>query len=151
MHRRSFGIFVQRKELVLGKPQVMDLRPSKKTEVGIETLTLPEYGRSADLLVMGRQRESKLTAMAVRDSAILETGRPVLLVPETAKLGQLGTLVHHCRIVTAKGIAQSDSRVLFTAPCLCHSQDEDAFGSLDQGDRVGHRPCRRDRSMRRTP
>lgn len=56
-----------------------------KIEAGIEPLRFAEYGRAADLLVVGRVREHESVAKAILDSAILETGRPVLLVPETTE------------------------------------------------------------------
>jgi hypothetical protein len=53
-------------------------------EVGTESNWLIRHGRTADLLVLGRAREGEQVAMSLLQSALIDTGRPILLVPTVA-------------------------------------------------------------------
>lgn len=59
-------------------------------ETGEERDWLVTYGRAADLLVLGRRGEDKGLAMDVLDATLMETGRPLLIVPAhpPAQIGQ---------------------------------------------------------------
>ena len=50
-----------------------------RVETGDEPACLAEYGRLADLLVIGRSREGEPIAMSVLEAALMATGRPILL------------------------------------------------------------------------
>lgn len=61
-----------------------------REETGEEPARLVVHGRTADLLVLGRERDEKSAPLDVLDAAVMETGRPLLLVPPhpPAQLGQ---------------------------------------------------------------
>jgi nucleotide-binding universal stress UspA family protein len=50
-------------------------------EIGEEPAWLAKYGRAADLLVVGRAREGKTVTMDMLSACLMETGRPILIVP----------------------------------------------------------------------
>jgi nucleotide-binding universal stress UspA family protein len=62
-------------------------------ETGNESQWLTEYGRFADLIVVGRKRDSEEVAMDVLQAAVMDTGSPVLIAPAVAPNVLPGTLV----------------------------------------------------------
>lgn len=62
-------------------------------ETGNEGQWLAEYGRFADLVVVGRKREGEEVAMDVLEAALMDTGRPLLIAPETPPTSLLGVVV----------------------------------------------------------
>jgi nucleotide-binding universal stress UspA family protein len=52
-------------------------------EVGDEAYWVTEYGRSADLLLIGRSTDDRGVSTDTIESALLRTGRPVLILPAT--------------------------------------------------------------------
>lgn len=54
------------------------------SEVGSPAVWLAEHGRAADLVVTGRGRDNGLISLDVMESALMETGRPVLIAPDAA-------------------------------------------------------------------
>lgn len=52
-----------------------------RADAGSEAAVLTMHARAADLFVMGRKRESGQVAMDVIKTALIETGRPMLLAP----------------------------------------------------------------------
>ncbi len=62
-------------------------------ETGNEGAWVAEYGRFADLVVVGRKREGEDVAMDVLEAALMDTGKPLLIAPETAPTSLLGTVV----------------------------------------------------------
>lgn len=53
-------------------------------ETGSEPQWLAEYGRFADLIVVGRQREGRESEIELLEAALLDTGRPLLIAPASA-------------------------------------------------------------------
>jgi nucleotide-binding universal stress UspA family protein len=62
-------------------------------ETGNEAQWLAEYGRFADLVVVGRMREGQEVAMDVLEAALMDTGKPLLIAPAVAPAKLLGTVV----------------------------------------------------------
>jgi nucleotide-binding universal stress UspA family protein len=62
-------------------------------ETGNEGQWLAEYGRFADLVVVGRVREGEDVAMDVLEAALMDTGKPLLIAPTTPPQTLLGTVV----------------------------------------------------------
>jgi nucleotide-binding universal stress UspA family protein len=62
-------------------------------ESGAETELVPEYGRFADLVVLGRRRQGQESAQDVMEAALMDSGRPLLVAPEHAPTALLGTVV----------------------------------------------------------
>jgi nucleotide-binding universal stress UspA family protein len=62
-------------------------------ETGNEAQWIAEYGRFADLVVVGRFRDGQDVAMDVLEAALMDTGRPLLIAPTAAPQKLLGTVV----------------------------------------------------------
>ncbi len=99
---RRFHEFCEREQLAVpGQPSLN--RPSAEwsLETGDEPTYLAEYGRTADLIVIGRTRELETVAMDVLEASVMATGRPVLIVPTTAPDRPMRYCCHcleeHCR------------------------------------------------------
>jgi nucleotide-binding universal stress UspA family protein len=77
--RKSFEAFCKRERLSIGaaRPRSGALSAQWHREIGSETGWIVEYGRSSDLLVVGRPAEG--AARDVIEAALLDTGRPVLI------------------------------------------------------------------------
>ncbi len=52
------------------------------SETGEESDWLAEYGRAADLILVGRVREGDMLDMELMEAALMDTGRPVLIAAE---------------------------------------------------------------------
>jgi nucleotide-binding universal stress UspA family protein len=52
-------------------------------EIGNAADWLAEHGRTSDLIVAGREREGGLVAMDVLEAALMDSGKPLLIAPET--------------------------------------------------------------------
>jgi nucleotide-binding universal stress UspA family protein len=63
-----------------------------RLETGDEPSWIAAHGRTADLLVVGRAREGEPVAMDVLEACLMETGRPVLIVPAKARASLSGTV-----------------------------------------------------------
>ena len=62
-------------------------------ETGNEAQWLAEYGRFADLVVVGRVRDGEAVALDVLEASLMDTGRPLLIAPAAAPEKLLGTVV----------------------------------------------------------
>jgi nucleotide-binding universal stress UspA family protein len=62
-------------------------------ETGNEAQWLAEYGRFADLVVVGRERDGEAVALDILEAALMDTGRPLLIAPKVAPEKLLGTVV----------------------------------------------------------
>lgn len=62
-------------------------------ETGYEYHWLAEYGRTTDLIVLGRAREEVNVATDVLEAALMTTGRPILITPPQAADGMAETIV----------------------------------------------------------
>ncbi|MFZ0021890.1 MAG: hypothetical protein WAL10_31640, partial [Acetobacteraceae bacterium] len=63
-----------------------------RLEVGDEPTWLAQYGRTADLLVIGRAREGEPVSMNTLEACLMATGRPVLISPARAPVRLSGTV-----------------------------------------------------------
>lgn len=63
-----------------------------RVETGDERSCLIEYGRAADIVVLGRSRDDKTVAMDLIEAALMATGRPVLIAPAEARSRLTGTV-----------------------------------------------------------
>lgn len=61
-------------------------------ETGAEPQWLADYGRFADLIVVGRQRDGRESEIDLLEAALLDTGRPLLIAPATAPTTLPGTV-----------------------------------------------------------
>jgi len=61
-------------------------------EVGDQRQKLAEYGRASDLVVLGRIHEDPALARLRLVTAIMDTGRPVLIASNNAALADIGTV-----------------------------------------------------------
>jgi nucleotide-binding universal stress UspA family protein len=62
-------------------------------ETGSDAQWISEYGRFADLVVVGRPLAGREAAMEVLEAALMDTGRPLLVAPAKAPQTLLGTAV----------------------------------------------------------
>lgn len=85
---------------------------SWRQEKGTETTVVGERGRLADLIVMERTAEA-WPAPAVLEAALLETGRPVMIVPKT-RPKTIGTSV----AIGWNGSAEAASAVAASGPFI---------------------------------
>jgi nucleotide-binding universal stress UspA family protein len=70
------------------------------SEVGVEADWLAEYGRTADLIVVGRGEAKWGPDYVLMEAALMDTGKPVLIAPRAAGAPMSGVV----------GIAWKDSR-----------------------------------------
>jgi len=62
-------------------------------EIGSDAQWISEYGRFADLVVVGRAQPGREMAMEVLEAALMDTGRPLLVAPPAVPQTLLGTIV----------------------------------------------------------
>ena len=55
-----------------------------RREVGDPADLVAEFGRSADLIVAGRAHENGVTGLDILEAALMDSGRPLLVVPDQA-------------------------------------------------------------------
>jgi nucleotide-binding universal stress UspA family protein len=88
--RKSFQSFCKREQLVIAAtpstPQA--LSASWHREIGRESSWLAEYGRTSDVLVVGRPIENRGVRLETLEAALFDSGRPLLIpgpVPKSLK------------------------------------------------------------------
>jgi nucleotide-binding universal stress UspA family protein len=88
--RQLFQSFCQREGLALLDTPPGTSGPSAQwfREVGTEPQWVTEYGRDADLVVLGRPRNGDGVSLETIEAALIESGRP-LLIPPAAPLAAL--------------------------------------------------------------
>ena len=81
--RQLFQRFCEREGLAVGDtpPDPPGLSAQWVRQVGAEPYWVTEYGRAADLLVIGRPAEDEGVSFETIEGALLEGGRPVLIPP----------------------------------------------------------------------
>jgi nucleotide-binding universal stress UspA family protein len=90
--RRLVGEFCRGHEIPLTKTPLRDAVSAEFTvAIGSAERTISEYGAFADVLVIGRPQPG--SKMAVLRSALMDTRRPLLMVPDTLPTTLLGTVV----------------------------------------------------------
>jgi nucleotide-binding universal stress UspA family protein len=81
----AFREFCKQERIAISEDPSIGLPSAELTiETGDEARWIAEHGRSADLLVVARARDDEPVAMDVLESALMETGRPLLIVPTKA-------------------------------------------------------------------
>jgi nucleotide-binding universal stress UspA family protein len=112
-------------------------------ETGNEAQWLAEYGRFADLVVVGRMRDGQEVAMDVLEAALMDTGKPLLIAPKVAPAKLLGTVV----------IAWKDSpeaaRAVSSAMTFIEQAESVKILSVGEDDKTREETCERlQRSLR---
>ncbi len=93
--RELFDRFCAREGLVIADaPPAPTGRPSAQwmQQVGAEPFWIAEHGRAADLMVIGRQSDDEGAPETI-ETALLESGRPVLIPPAAAMASLPDTIV----------------------------------------------------------
>jgi nucleotide-binding universal stress UspA family protein len=89
----AFHEFCEREKLAISTDLTTYLPSAEwRMEVGDEPAWLAQYGRAADLLVVGRAREGEPVAMNVLEACLIATGRPMLIAPARAPARLSGTV-----------------------------------------------------------
>lgn len=88
--RRLFQRFCERERLLIAETPSAQAGPSAQwlRETGNEPYWVAEYGRAADLLVIGRPTDDQSVSLDTIETALLASGRPVL-IPATRPLAAL--------------------------------------------------------------
>jgi nucleotide-binding universal stress UspA family protein len=83
--KQLFQRFCERQRLAIADSPTSQPGPSAqwRRQAGDEAYWVAEYGRSADLLVIGRQTEDQGVSVDTVETALLSSGRPVLIPPAT--------------------------------------------------------------------
>jgi nucleotide-binding universal stress UspA family protein len=81
--KQLFEGFCQREGLALAETPPGPSAPSARwlREIGSESYWLLEYARAADLLIIGRPSNDQIAPSDVLESALLNSGRPLLIPP----------------------------------------------------------------------
>lgn len=112
-------------------------------EVGSLAAWLAEHGRAADLVVVGRGRDNGVIGLDVMESALMETGRPVLIAPETTP-EPLDDLV----AIAWKDTPEAASAVAAARPFLRKARRVVVFTVEEPADQPDHSPRRLIRCLR---
>ncbi len=111
---KSWQAFCARESIVqTDSPGPKGITAEWLSEIGNLPAWLAEHGRAADLIVSGRGRTDTGAALDVIESALLETGRPVLIAPETTP-GPLNDVV----AIAWKDTAEAASAVAAATPLI---------------------------------
>jgi nucleotide-binding universal stress UspA family protein len=88
--KQLFEGLCQREGLALAETPPGPSAPSARwlREIGSESYWLLEYARAADLLIIGRPSDDQIAPSDVLESALLNSGRP-LLIPPSARMAAL--------------------------------------------------------------
>jgi nucleotide-binding universal stress UspA family protein len=86
-------------------------------ETGNEAQWVAEYGRFADLVVVGRRRDGQDVAMDVLEAALMDTGKPLLIAPAVAPKALLGTVV-----IAWKDTPEAARAVAAAMPLIDHAE-----------------------------
>ncbi len=86
-------------------------------ETGSESQWVAEYGRFADLVVVGRRRDGQDVAMDVLEAALMDTGKPLLIAPAAPPAALLGTVV-----IAWKDTPEAARAVAAAMPLIDHAE-----------------------------
>ena len=92
--RQLFQRFCERERLLIEDTSASQQSPTAQwlRQIGDEAYWVREYGRAADLLVVGHPAEDQGVSIDTIEAALVGTGRPVLIVP-TAPLVSLSETI----------------------------------------------------------
>lgn len=135
--KRVFKNFSAREKLALLDAPRADAKPSASAqwhvETGDEARWMTRCGLAADLIIAGRDENSGGTARSVLESALLETGRPLLIPGGAAPATVIGGTV----AIGWKPTPQAARAVAAAMPFLAHAKKvivmtvEEGDGSAD--------------------
>ena len=112
-------------------------------EVGNLPAWLTEYGRTADLVVLGRGRDNGVISLDVMESVLMETGRPVLIAPETLPGPMDGTVA-----IAWKDTSEAASAVGAARPFIRKARQVIIFAVEEPGEAADLTPRRLLRTLR---
>ena len=90
---------------------------SWQVEAGDEPACLAAYGRVADVTVLGRAGEGQKVALHLLETVLLESGRPLLIAPETER----ESIGRHIAIAW-RDTAEASHAVTAALPLLAHAE-----------------------------
>jgi nucleotide-binding universal stress UspA family protein len=113
--KQLFESFCQREGLALAETPPGPSAPSARwlREIGSESYWLLEYARPADLLIIGRPSDDEIAPSDVLESALINSGRP-LLIPPSAPMAALPDTV----VVAWKATPEAARAVIAAMPFL---------------------------------
>jgi len=138
--RELFDRFCAREGLAITEAPPGPNTPSAQwsREIGAEPYWMTEYGRAADLIVIGRAADGLEIPSDTMEAVLLDTGRPVLIPPATG-ITQLPRTV----VIAWKASREAAHAVAAASPFLSLSTDiriltvaEDENESTDEGHRL---------------
>lgn len=93
--RQLFQRFCERAQLAIEETPAGKQSPTAQwlRQMGDEAYWVREYGRAADLLVIGRPGDDQGVSIDTVEAALVGTGRPVLIVPATPLISLPETIV----------------------------------------------------------
>ena len=93
--RQLFERFCERERLAIANIPAGQQSPTAQwlRQTGDEAYWVREYGRAADLLVIGRPNDDQGISIDTIEAALVGTGRPVLIVPATPLVSLPETIV----------------------------------------------------------
>jgi nucleotide-binding universal stress UspA family protein len=93
--KQVFESFCRREGLAVAETPSAPSAPSARwlREIGSESYWLVEYARAADLLIIGRPSDDQITSSDVLESALLNSGRPLLISPSAPMVAPPSTAV----------------------------------------------------------
>jgi nucleotide-binding universal stress UspA family protein len=117
--RQLFQRFCERERLAIEDAPTGRQSPSAQwlRQMGDEAYCVREYGRAADLLVIGRPQEDQGVSLDTVEAALVGTGRPVLIVPGTPLVSLPETIV-----IAWKAAPEAARAVIAAMPLLSKSK-----------------------------
>ncbi len=114
-----FEGFCEREQLAIAEAPIDRPGPSAQwlREVGDEAYWIAEHGRAADLLLVGRPLEDQGVSIDTIESALLRSGRPVLIAP-AAPLAELPETV----VIAWKAAPEAARAVTAAMPLLAKAK-----------------------------
>ncbi len=115
------------------------------SEIGEESDWLGEHGRTSDLVLVGRQRDSGILNLELMEAALMETGKPVFIAPDTGSVVLNGTVA-----IAWKNTRESAGAVAAALPFIRCAKRVIVFTveESDNPDNVDHSPMRLVRALR---
>ena len=108
-----------------------------RMETGDEAAWLSAHGRTADVVVIGREREGESVAMGVLEACLMVTGRPVLIAPRKTPAKLSGTVA-----IAWKDRPEAATAVNAALPLIEHATRVIIF-SVNEGDEAEDTSCER--------